>query len=83
MVFGAAGGAVIGSVPYRVGSFAIWLAVIAAAIFFGAVGALVGGMSSLESPDPGAEPSQFDDPVHEPAGLTQTEEPPRRSEPPR
>jgi len=62
---------------------AMWLAVIAAAIFFGAVGALVGGMSSLESPDPGTEPSQFKDPVREPPGLTQTEDPARKSEPPR
>jgi hypothetical protein len=81
--FGALSGGVIGSIPYRAGSLAMWLAVIAAAIFFGAVGALVGGMSSLESPDPGTEPSQFDDPVREPGGLTQTEEPPRRSERPR
>jgi hypothetical protein len=66
-------GLVIGLVAYRPGSIAMWVAFLGAGFFGGVVGAIAGGMSSLESPDPGSEPSQFSEPVTEPGGLTRPE----------
>jgi hypothetical protein len=66
-------GIVVGSTVYRAGSSAMWAVIIAAAVFAGTIGAFLGGMASLESPDPGLEPSQFDDPLKDPQGLISEE----------
>jgi hypothetical protein len=66
-------GLVIGLIAYRPWSLAMWVAFLGAGFFGGVVGAIAGGMSSLESPDPGREPSQFSEPVSEPGGLTRPE----------
>jgi hypothetical protein len=66
-------GLVIGLIAYRPWSLAMWVAFLGAGFFGGVVGAIAGGMSSLESPDPGKEPSQFSKPVSEPGGLTRPE----------
>jgi hypothetical protein len=63
-------GLIWGSVAYRAGSLAMWAVVAACAIFLGILGAFVGGLSGLESPDPGNEPSQVDEPLEEPRDLT-------------
>ena len=63
-------GAIWGSIAYRAGSFAMWAVVAACAIFLGIFGAFVGGLAGLESPDPGHEPSQVDEPLREPGELT-------------
>lgn len=63
-------GLIWGSIAYRVGSPAMWAVVGACAIFLGVLGGFVGGMSGLESPDPGHEPSQVDEPLEEPRDLT-------------
>jgi hypothetical protein len=63
-------GLIWGSIAYRVGSLAMWAVVASCAIFLGILGAFVGGMSGLESPDPGHEPSQVDEPLEEPRDLT-------------
>ena len=80
---GAVGGAVWGAIVFRPGSMAMWSVIIASAIFLSLIGALVGGMSGLESPDPRMEPSQFDEPTQEPEGLTRPERPPGDALPPR
>ena len=82
-VLGLVIGATWGLIAYRTGSLAMWGVLLACTMFLSAVGALAGGMSGLESPDPGKEPSQFDDPVSEPSGLTRVEEPPEESPPAR
>jgi hypothetical protein len=66
-------GLVVGLIVYRPWSTVMWVTVIGAGFFGAAVGALTGGMSALESPDPGEEPSQFAHPVSDPDGLTRTE----------
>jgi hypothetical protein len=63
-------GLIWGSIAFRVGSPAMWAVVASCAIFLGILGAFVGGMSGLESPDPGHEPSQVDEPLEEPRDLT-------------
>ena len=59
-----------GSIAYRAGSLAMWTVVASCAIFLGILGAFVGGISGLESPDPGHEPSQVNEPLEEPHDLT-------------
>jgi hypothetical protein len=66
-------GLVVGLIVYRPGSTVMWVTSVGAGFFGAAAGALAGGMSALESPDPGEEPSQFEHPVSDPSGLTSTE----------
>ena len=81
--FQALAGGVFGMIAFRPGSTAMWSIVLAGAIFFALVGALVGGMSGLESPDPRTEPSQFEDPARQPPGMTRSERPSDDAPPPR
>ena len=64
-------GFIVGSLAFR--TSVAWGIAIGTAVFGGVAGALIGGMSSLESPDPGLEPSQFEHPVSDPEGLTREE----------
>jgi hypothetical protein len=66
-------GLIVGLIVFRPWSTVMWVTVIGAGFFGAAVGALTGGMSALESPDPGEEPSEFAHPVSDPGGLTRTE----------
>ena len=50
-VLGVIGGVIWGAIAFRPGAPAMWAVAIATAIFLGVVGAFVGGMSGLESPD--------------------------------
>jgi hypothetical protein len=76
-VFGGALGIVVGmiwgAVAYRVGSVAMWVVVLACTIFLAILGAFIGGLAGLESPDPGREPTQTDDPLAEPRDLSSPE----------
>jgi hypothetical protein len=65
-LLGAIAGAVVGALVGLLlfdGSAAILTSVLAAGVFGLGVGMLVAGYSSLESPDPGAEPSDTARPV--------------------
>jgi hypothetical protein len=99
---GAIAGAVVGALVgllFFEGSAAILTSVLAAGVFGLGVGMLIAGYSSLESPDPGAEPSDTVRPVTDrpdavreehpdvpEAGTimeTQTPQEPQQPEPPR
>jgi hypothetical protein len=62
-------GLVWGAIAYRAGSFAMWTVVIGCVLFLGVLGAFVGGLSGLESTDPGREPSQREEPLTGPDEL--------------
>jgi hypothetical protein len=62
LVGGLGAGFILVTVTER-GGTGFWMLVIAPAIFFGGVSAFVAGIASLESPQPGNEPSQTDAPL--------------------
>ena len=71
---GAVIGVALGYVMFdRAG--AILTAILGSALFGFAVGMLVAGYSSLESPDPGTEPSDTVDPVKDRSGAVREEHP--------
>lgn len=72
-VLGSAIGLGLGIWAFEPGSRGMWASIVAGVIFGFALGAFAGGMSSLESPQPGREPLQADHPVRDVAGLTATE----------
>jgi uncharacterized protein YjlB len=74
-VLGAIGGAAIGlgtGVAFLEGA-GVWAVVLAVSIAGALLGAFWGGMSSLESPDPGTEPSETEHPIRDVATLTHDE----------
>jgi hypothetical protein len=62
-------GLIWGGLAYRTGSLAMWAVVIASVLFLGVLGAFTGGLSGLESTDPGHEPSQREEPLAGPDEL--------------
>jgi hypothetical protein len=76
-VIGAIAGATLGSG----GATKFWTFFVAAFIPCAAVGALIGSYSSLESPQPGREPSDTERPLRETEGLTTEEQAPRTPPP--
>jgi hypothetical protein len=60
-IFGAATGSILGLIFGLAfttpGRFGFWMALIAPALFLGAVSAFTAGIASLGSPSPGDEPS--------------------------
>jgi hypothetical protein len=68
-------GAVIGALVFGTGTGGFWAATVAGTIFVTAVTLLLAGYASLESPDPGAEPSQDARPVADRSDLTRVEHP--------
>jgi hypothetical protein len=52
----------------------MWAAVVAGVIFGVVLGAFEGGMATLESPEPGREPSQTARPVRDMPDLTRSED---------
>jgi hypothetical protein len=66
---GLVAGLVWGSIAYRAGSFGMWLVAVGCVLFLGILGAFVGGLSGLESTDPGREPFQNEEPLAEPDDL--------------
>jgi hypothetical protein len=73
-IVGIAVGLALGVFFFQLGGVGFWMAIVGCAIFATAVALLVGGYSSLESPDPGTEPAQVADPVVDRPGLTREEE---------
>jgi hypothetical protein len=66
---GLAVGLIWGSIAYGARSVAMWMVVFGCVLFLGILGAFVGGLSGLESTDPGREPSQRAEPLAEPDDL--------------
>ena len=66
-------GIVVGSVAFRVGGLGFVMVLVGCVIFATAVALLVASYSSLESPDPGAEPSQVERPIADRPGATRSE----------
>jgi hypothetical protein len=62
-VIGIVVGLIWGTLAYRFGSLVMWGALVGCLIFFGILGAFIGGLAGLESPDPGREPTQADEPL--------------------
>jgi ribose/xylose/arabinose/galactoside ABC-type transport system permease subunit len=67
---GAVVGAVAGSIVSDVGTPTMWAITIGGAIFGGGIAAFWSGMSGLESPRPGREPSTTRDPLHDVGDAT-------------
>jgi hypothetical protein len=82
LVIGAAVGAIVGVVVgLIIGAIvfqrpgAIAASAIAGAIGIGGIGAFWGLLSALESPDPGNEPGQAENPIRDVPELTREEQP--------
>jgi hypothetical protein len=75
LVGGAALGVVAGLICCNPPGRAFWMAVVAFVIAGVGVGTFVGGLSRLESPDPGSEPSDVARPISDEPGLTKEEKP--------
>jgi hypothetical protein len=63
---GLIAGLIWGAIVYRAGSLGMWLVVLGCVLFLGILGGFVGGLSGLESTDPGREPSQREEPLADP-----------------
>jgi ribose/xylose/arabinose/galactoside ABC-type transport system permease subunit len=73
IIAGLAVGAVAGALfAHGVGP-RLWATLLGCVIFGGAIGALVGGYGSLESPRPGREPSDTARPIRDRPELTRDE----------
>jgi hypothetical protein len=70
-------GLLAGAAFFRFGDAGFWMVLVGCTIFMTAIVLLVAGYSSLESPDPGREPSQVDRPVTDRPELSRTEHEPR------
>lgn len=73
LVFGCGIGALAGVWVFAPGSGGMWASIVAGTIFGFVLGAFEGGMSALESPQPGREPFQVEHPVRDASDLTQKE----------
>jgi hypothetical protein len=73
VVLGGGAGLLLGLVAFRAGGPGMWAAVVAGVIFGFALGAFEGGMATLESPEPGREPSEISRPVRDVPELTGSE----------
>jgi len=71
-VLGALVGAGVGSIGFDAGSPAMWGAVLGGIIFGAGVGAFAGGLSRLDSPPPGQEAGEDEEPLGRP-GFTRDE----------
>jgi hypothetical protein len=74
-VIGLVAGWIIGAAVFRFGSAGFWMALAGSLLFCGALGTLIGGYASLESPAPGNEPSEVERPIADRPSLTRTEAP--------
>jgi hypothetical protein len=72
-VVGLVAGILVGSTAFEVGGLGFWMVLIGCIIFATALSLLIAGYSSLESPDPGAEPSQVERPIADRPGATRPE----------
>ena len=74
---GVAIGTILGATMGTGGATKFWTFFVGAFVACSAVGALVGSYSSLESPQPGREPSDTERPLRDTDGLTTEEQPGR------
>jgi hypothetical protein len=58
------------------GGIAFWMSLLACVVAGAAIGMFVGGLSRLESPQPGREPSEVERPVLDEPALTKSEDDP-------
>jgi uncharacterized RDD family membrane protein YckC len=72
---GVALGALAGGLFFGSGTRGFWITTFSVTLFVTLVTLLMVGYGSLESPDPGAEPTQDDRPVADREGLTRVEHP--------
>jgi len=72
-VIGVVVGLLVGSVAFQVGGLGFVMVLVGCIIFATAVALLVASYSSLESPDPGLEPSQVQRPIADRPGATRVE----------
>jgi cation transporter-like permease len=72
-IIGVVVGLLVGSVAFQVGGLGFVMVLVGCVIFATAVALLVASYSSLESPDPGLEPSQVERPVADRPGPTRPE----------
>ena len=72
-VIGVVVGLLVGSVAFQVGGLGFVMVLVGCVIFATAVALLVASYSSLESPDPGLEPSQVERPIADRPGATRPE----------
>ena len=72
-VIGVVMGILVGSVAFQVGGLGFAMVLVGCVIFATAVALLVASYSSLESPDPGAEPSQVERPIADRPGPKRPE----------
>jgi hypothetical protein len=70
-------GLLAGAAFFRFGAAGFWIVFVGCTIFMTAIVVLVAGYSSLESPDPGREPSQVENPIADRPELSRTEHEPR------
>lgn len=66
-------GVLVGSLAFHVGGLGFVMVLVGCIIFATAVALLIASYSSLESPDPGLEPSQVERPIADRPGATRTE----------
>ena len=72
-VIGVVMGVLLGSVAFQVGGLGFVMVLVGCIIFATAVALLIASYSSLESPDPGLEPSQVERPIADRPGATRPE----------
>jgi F0F1-type ATP synthase assembly protein I len=75
---GAMVGLIVGAVVFDPWGPGHWAMILALAILGGGIMMVQGGLAGLEQVDPGAEPSQREDPVRGPEGWTSPERDDRR-----
>jgi hypothetical protein len=73
IVAGIVAGTIVGAAVSTPGHPAFWLLLVGCTVFATGIATLVGGYASLESPDPGAEPSDTESPVIDRPELTREE----------
>jgi hypothetical protein len=73
LLLGVVAGVIVGSIVSAPGRLGFWIALVGCAVFATFVGALLAGYSSLESPDPGEEPSDTRSPLIDRPELTREE----------
>lgn len=73
LVAGAVLGVVVGIICCNPPGRGFWMAVVASVVAGIGVGTFVGGLSRLESPDPGSEPSDVERPIRDEPSLTKEE----------
>jgi hypothetical protein len=70
-------GLIVGLIVFEPGGVGFWMAIVAASVFGVGLGTFIGGISRLESPTPGREPSEVGRPLRDESGFVKEEHPGR------